>query len=157
MITRPLDLQSRLNPPARDFDVVFWVNVGAVALFFALLGSRFVLPPGVAVGVGGQAALPHGGGLVQGAVGTTVVVSYRSANVILFEDGIYTFVELRRQMERHIKAHPGAVVLLRMDGQASLQAFVDVSQMAKELGFSNVVLAAEPGGAEESSKVTPIR
>ena len=36
MITRPLDLQSKLSAPPRDADFLFWLNVCAVTLFFAL-------------------------------------------------------------------------------------------------------------------------
>ena len=58
MITRPLDLQSRLSAPPRDLDFFAWVNVAVIALFFGLLGSRFVLAPGLPVGV---AAIPTTG------------------------------------------------------------------------------------------------
>jgi hypothetical protein len=44
MITRPLDIASHLSPPPRSFDVLFYVNVGALAVFFFLFGSR-VAPP----------------------------------------------------------------------------------------------------------------
>ena len=61
MITRPLELETRLSPPPRDLDFVAWVNVGVIVLFFSLLGSSFVLPPGQLFGVDGQNAmvLPH--------------------------------------------------------------------------------------------------
>lgn len=47
MITRPLDLASRLRPPPRGLDWLFVMNVALVALFFSLFGSRFVLAPGL--------------------------------------------------------------------------------------------------------------
>ena len=49
MITRPLDLASRLRPPPRNFDVFFYVNLGLMVLAFTVLGSRFVLAPGFGV------------------------------------------------------------------------------------------------------------
>jgi len=49
MITRPLDLASKLRPPPRDFDFVFLVNGGLIVMFFMLFGSRFVLAPGLGV------------------------------------------------------------------------------------------------------------
>lgn len=157
MITRPLDLESRVSRPPRDLDVFFWVNVGVLALFFTLLGSRFVLAPGVAVGWSGAASLPQADRLAEQAAGPTVVVSYRSESVILFEDGIYSQTDLRRPMEAYIKKHPGSVILLRMDGQASVQAFIDVSKIAGELGYANVVLAAEPKPTQTRPEVAPVR
>ena len=47
MITRPLELSSRLRPEPRTFDWVFYVNGGLIVLFFSLFGSQFVLAPGL--------------------------------------------------------------------------------------------------------------
>ena len=147
MITRPLDLASRLSAPPRDFDVVFWVNAGLLALMFGMLGSRFVLAPGLPVGwSGGTGAmeLPRLGAATDSAGAASVVVSYRRDNVILFEGGMYTLAELRRHMESYAKAHPGAVLLVRADRQVSMQAFLDLCGMAREIGFGGVLVAAEP-------------
>ena len=115
MITGPLDLRSRLSPPPRDLDFFAWVNVGVIVLFFALLGSRFVLAPGLPVGLegGAELALPVVGTGTQVAAPASVVVSYRRNDVILFEGGKYTLAELRGHMELYAKQHPGAVMLVR--------------------------------------------
>jgi len=152
MITRPLELQSRLSQLPTDLDFIAWVNVAVIALFFGLLGSRFVLAPGMSIGVGGDNALelPQVSGEVEGAGPASVVVSYRRDNVILFEGGMYTLPELRKHMESYIKLHPGAVMLVRADRQVSMQAFLDLCAMARQVGFANVVAAAEqsePGSA----------
>jgi biopolymer transport protein ExbD len=145
MITRPLDLQSRLNPVPRDLDFFAWVNVAVVGLFFVLLGSRFVLAPGMPVGVGGTKGidLPQMAGAAEGAGPASVVVSYRRDNVILFEDGMYTLPELRKHMENYVRQHPGAVMLVRSDRQVSMQAFLDLCEMARSVGFASVLVAAE--------------
>ena len=49
MITRPLDLASKLRTEQRSLDALFWVNVGILVLFFTLFGSRFVLAAGLGV------------------------------------------------------------------------------------------------------------
>ncbi len=143
MITRPLDLRAQLALPPRDFDVVFWVNVGVICLFFALLGSRFVLAPGLAVGVN-QAAeleLPRVASAEQGT--TSVVVSFRRDNMILFEGGIYEFASFRSVLQRYAEARPGASMLVRVDKQVSMQGFLELCDLAREAGFSNVLVAAE--------------
>lgn len=154
MITRPLDLQSKLSPMARSFDGLFWLNVGVVVVFFTLLGSKFVLPYGVAVGTDGGSMLPAAGNLAQGVAGPTVVVSYRSESIILFEDGIYSFTDLRAQMERYIKAHPGTVVLVRINAEAPVKAFIQISELAQTLGYAGVVLAADNQEKEKPEQVT---
>lgn len=145
MITRPLDLQSRLSAAPRDLDFFAWVNVGVIALFFALLGSRFVLAPGLPVGVSdeGELELPKTGAANETAGRASVVVSYRRDNVILFEGGKYTLQELRPHMAAYAKQHPGAVMLVRADRQVSMQAFLDLCEMARQAGFSQVLAAAE--------------
>ncbi|MBI3884245.1 MAG: biopolymer transporter ExbD [Opitutae bacterium] len=147
MITRPLDLAARLSKPPRDFDVFFWVNAGAIALLFVLFGSRFVLAPGLAMAVGGPAAgleLPQVSAGSQGTGAASVVVSYRRDNVLLFEGGMFTLEELRRQMAAYVRTHPGAVLLVRADRQVSMQAFLDLCDMARKEGFASVLIAAEP-------------
>jgi biopolymer transport protein ExbD len=148
MITRPLDLETRLGQPSRDLDFVAWVNVGLIVLFFGLFGSRFVLAPGLPVGVGAQdpVNLPADGTLSSGAEATSVVVTYRRDDVILFEGGMYSLTTLKKHFEDQsfLKKHPGAVMLVRADRQVSMQAFLDLCVMARGLGFVNVLVAAEP-------------
>lgn len=153
MITRPLELQSRLSPAPRDLDFFAWVNVAVIALFFSLLGSRFVLAKGVTIGTAPEEAgtieLPAVKGADVGAGPASVVVSYRRDNVILFEGGMYTLKELRKAMEDYTRQHPGAVMLVRSDRQVSMQAFLELCEMARSVGFANVLVAAEqvPPGA----------
>jgi hypothetical protein len=157
MITRPLELQSRLSAPPRDLDFFAWVSVGVIALFFGLLGSRFVLPPGTVIDTGGGPdstfTLPQGGSIPVGvAPAASVVVSYRRDDVILFEGGMYTLTELRKHMEAYAKQHPGAVMLVRADRQVSMQAFLDLCEMARQVGFANVIAAAEQASPEGPAK-----
>lgn len=140
MITRPLELQQKLAPPPRDFDVLFWINAGAIALFFALLGSRFVLAPGVPVGVGATLELPRTAAAELSLA--EVVVSYRRDNMILFEGGVYELTGLRPQLEAYARKHPGARMIVRGDRQVSLQGFTDLCQLAREVGFAGVVVLA---------------
>ena len=153
MITRPLELQSRLSAPPRDLDFFAWVSVGVIALFFGLLGSKFVLAPGVPVGGDGNSLdLPQVSGAAEGLGQASVVVSYRRDNVILFEGGMYTLSELRKHMEAYAKQHPKAVMLVRADRQVSMQAFLDLCEMARQVGFANVVAAAEQPAPEGGAK-----
>ena len=149
MITQPLELQSKLSPPPRDLDVFFWANLAGICLFFALLGSRFILSPGLLVDVS-QAeegfVLPKVNSAMHGSA--TVVVSYRRDNMILFEGGIYEFSNFQPVLERYAKAHPGASLLVRFDRQVSMQGFAELCDLARAAGFERVLLATEPAGTE---------
>ncbi|HEY0862923.1 MAG TPA: biopolymer transporter ExbD [Lacunisphaera sp.] len=143
-----------MSPPPRDLNAVAWVNVGLIVLFFSLLGSRFVLATGVLVEVGeaGAIELPSVNPASASTAATSVVVSYRRDNVILFEGGMYSLAELRRHMQAYTKNNPGSVMLVRADKQVSNQALADLFAMAGAVGFKNVLLAAEPTRPENSPK-----
>jgi biopolymer transport protein ExbD len=101
----------------------------------------------MAVGVGGDGektiVLPEVSGATESAGPASVVVSYRRDNVILFEGGMYSLAELRKHMERYVRQHPGAIMLVRSDRQVSMQAFLDLCEMARSVGFARVMVAAE--------------
>lgn len=143
MITRPLELESRMSPPPRDLDFVAWVNVGVIALFFSLFGSGFVLAPGLLIGERHEGfQLPAAAGL-QYANTASVVVSYRKDDTILFEGAIIKLPELRQRLEAYAKKHPGEVLLLLADKRVSTQAVFDLSVMAQSAGFAYVLMAGE--------------
>jgi biopolymer transport protein ExbD len=155
MITRPLDLVARLSPPPRDLDFVAWINGGVIVLFFSLLGSRFILAPGPMIGVNGgdqPFVLPNLQSEAELVGSSSVVVSFRRSNVILFEGGMYTLPELRRHLAGYAKDHPGAVMLVRADAQVSVQDFLALCDMARAVGFAGVQAAAEPPGQSGSLK-----
>lgn len=138
MITRPLDLESRLSPPPRDFTAVAWVNAGVIVLFFSLLGSRFVLAPGLLV------ELPAINSASASTVAAPVMVTYLRDDLILFEDGKYTLAELRSHLESYAKKNPGAVLLVRANKEVSAQAMTNLGSIAESAGFAHMLLAAEP-------------
>ncbi len=143
MITHPLELQSRLSPAPRDLDFFAWVNVGLIALFFGLLGSRFILSPGLLLGTGSEGfQLPTSTGLQYSST-ASVVVSYRQDDVILFEGSIIKLSELRERLAVYARQHPGEVLLLLADKHVSAQAINDLSVMATSVGFAYVLMAGE--------------
>lgn len=152
MITRPLDLESRLSRPPRDFDVMFWIAALAVVLFFDLLGSRFVLPPGMAVGLaGGDQAieLPEFAGGVNTGGPAPVVISVRRDTIILFEGGMYTSLQdVRQPMRTYARLHPGSSLLIRADRQVSQQAVMDLCSIAAAAGFRRAVIAGRPASRD---------
>ena len=154
MITRPLDLESRLRPPPRDLDLVAWVNVGLIVLFFGLLGSRFVLAPGLVIGVADQGAADAArpASTLEGAGPASVVVTFRRDNVILFEGGMYSLPELEKQMRAYVRKHPGAVMQVNADRQVSWQSILALCDVAKSVGFANILIPTDSPGPAGSAK-----
>lgn len=141
MITRPLDLESRLSPPPRDFTAVAWVNAGLIVLFFSLLGSRFVLAPGLLV------ELPKMDPGSMTAAETSVVLKYSRDDVILFGSGRYSPAELKNVFAEFMRKNPsarGSTLLVIADKQVSVQAQVELGTIAAEAGFRNMVVGGAP-------------
>jgi biopolymer transport protein ExbD len=145
MISGPLGLVSRLNPPPRDLDVLHWISVGGACLLFIVAGSRFVLEPGLlVVAEGRDFTLPQLGQGAQHARTAPVVLGYRRDNVLLFQDGIYRrLVDLRAPLRDYAAAHPGAVLLVLADRQVSFQALSELAQLAVECGLGGVHVAGQ--------------
>ena len=137
MITQPL--VAHLRKPPRSLDVLFYVNVGVLALFFTLWGSKYVLSPGIPFD------LPISDGAVESAVATDFVVNMQRDNLILFEGGRYSLESFKVKLDEVANGQGGkgrARLLLRTDRQTSTQALGAFLAVAMAAGFS-VQLAAD--------------
>jgi biopolymer transport protein ExbD len=148
MITRPLDLASRLRPEPRNFDWLFYVNVGLIALFFTLFGSRFVLAPGLGV----EFRLPVMAGANAGARQTTHAITVMGSGQILTADGDRKLDQLDEWMTRQAKGVKNPVLLVRADAAVPLTVLAAISSAAKSAGFVEVVLAAGEQAAEKRGR-----
>jgi biopolymer transport protein ExbD len=143
MITHPLDLASKLRPPPRSFDALFFVNGGLIVLFFVLFGSRFVLAPGLGVGF----RLPEMAGV--GASPTAVVISLPRSDQVLVDDGMLDYAQLRGWLEKRAHHEKGLALLVRADRRVPLEDLEIIAEMAAEAGFTGgVQWAMESRGAK---------
>ncbi len=132
MVTRPLELSSRLRPAPRSFDVLFYVNGALIGVFFLMFGSRFVLAPGI--------RLPTHNNRTIEAVATTAVVSVMASGQIFVDRrGAITSEQLKTWLAEQAQRTPNSVVLVRADAGVSLQIISEIKEMAGEAGFSNVL------------------
>lgn len=138
MITRPLDLAARLRPEPRSFDVLFYVNVGLLGLFFALFGSRFVLAPGVGV----DFRLPTVAGANANASRATQVITVMSSGQIFTEHGPRRMEELEEWLARQAKASGEPRLLVRGDAGVPTSVLASIASAAKKAGFIEVLWAA---------------
>jgi len=148
MITHPLDLASRLRPPPRSRDGLFFLNGGLLVLFFLLFGSRFVLAPGLGVGF----ALPEMPGAIAGSARATVVISVPRSDVVLVDEGMLSYQQLRPWLQKRVGQEKGLVLLVRADRRVPSEDLGVVAQMAMQAGFAGVQWAIEPvrGGEAEA-------
>lgn len=140
MITRPLDLASRLRPSQHGYEFVFYVNAGLIALFFVLFGSRFVLSPGLGL----DFSLPVMPAALAGAVSTDVVVSIKGENLAFVAGAKVDFTGLRSYLNERAKGAAALRLLVQADAALTMRDLTEIYDMAREAGFASVQIAAEP-------------
>jgi hypothetical protein len=132
MIVRPLDLASQLRPEPRDFDTLFYVNVGLLVLFFTLFGSRFVLAPGLGLNF----QVPQ--------------VSVLRTGQIFTDDGLFSMAQLQDWLQAQAKQYRRPSLLIRASSGAPVSSLTEISNLAFKAGFVRVVLGAEEPPAREA-------
>lgn len=142
MITRPLDLSTRLRPPPRNYDYLFWVNGALIALFFSLFGSRFVLSPGFGMGKNSE-LLPIVPNAVSGAVPTQLTLNIMENGQLYVESGMVTLPMLDDWLATEAKRVPHATLLVRAPAKTGLDALTDIMNAANKVGFTVQVAANE--------------
>jgi biopolymer transport protein ExbD len=146
MIVRPLDLASKLRPEPRDFDMLFYVNLGLLALFFTLFGSRFVLAPGLSLNF----EVPQVAGAGQGATPTTSYLSVLRTGQIFTDDGLFSMAQLQDWLQAQAKQSRRPSLLIRASAGAPVSSLTEISNLAFKAGYVRVVLGAEEPAPREA-------
>ena len=139
MITRPLELSSRLRLAPRTFDWLFYVNGGLIVLFFSLFGSQFVLAPGLGV----TFRLPTMPGALAGAATTTHRISVVRSDLIFVDEGALTTKQLRDWLEREAKKTKSPSLLVLVGSGVPASDFTDIASAAHAAGFVHVQMGAQ--------------
>lgn len=150
MITRPLDLASKLRPRPRNFDILFLVNGGLIVLFFMIFGSRFILSPAMRVD-GEDPVIPDRHGAASYA-GSTATVTVNASKQIFTPMGMVTEERLRRWLADEGRKTPGGRLLLIVDARVPMDLTAKISDAAKQAGFA-VYVAVQPAAAEPPASV----
>lgn len=166
MITRPLDLASRLRPINRGWEALSYVNVGALALFFFVFGSRFVLAPGMAV----DFALPEASRGATSAWMTDVVIAVPASGQAVVGGAVLDFPALgvwlkERALEDEANgvgdvqaggARGGKRLLVQASAALPARDLATIYALAAEAGFAGVLVATAESGATGTGGVGAI-
>lgn len=137
MVTQPLELQSHLRGRPRNLDVFYFADLALLAVFFLLMGSQFVLAPGMPMDL---PVLPNSTELAQPA---DLVVSFRSDDAVLFEGGLYPLGAFQSRLAEVVKARGAETILVRVDRQVTAQGLLNLCAAARSAGAKHVQIAAE--------------
>lgn len=142
MITRPLDLASKLRSEPRNFDFLFFVNGGLLVLFFLMFGSRFILAPGLGV----DFQMPTMPGAMTGTAPAERVISVLPSGQI-FADGLLNMAQLKQWLRTEAKKSRQPSLLVRASVGVPVEEIADIVSAAREAGFVHIVLGAEEPAA----------
>jgi biopolymer transport protein ExbD len=145
MITRPLDLASRLRPAPRNFDFWFFVNIGLIVLGFSIFGSRFVLAPGFGV----DFQLPEMAGARDQARTATHDIAINDAGLILTNEGGVTLKRLGEWLKEEAKTTKDPVLLVRADAGVRIYQLTKIMEFAKAAGFYVQEAALDPAKEDQ--------
>jgi biopolymer transport protein ExbD len=139
MITRPLDLASRLREGPRGGLALFYVNAGLLLLFFGLFGSRFVLSPGLAV----DFALPTSGAAGTSAVTTDVVIAVPAAGIALVDGQVLDFKALGGWLREQARTKNKPRLLVQASASLPAKDLAEIYSLASNARFAGVLIATE--------------
>lgn len=148
MITRPLDLASRLRPAPRGVDALFFVNVGALAVFFFVFGSRFVLAPGLSV----DFSLPAADAAATARLTTDVVIAVPASNMAVVDGAVVDFKGLGEWLRSRAggaasPASPKKRLLVQAAGSLPARDLTELYALAADAGFGGVLIATHDADA----------
>ena len=148
VITRPLDLASKLRPEPRSFDWLFFVNGGLIAVFFYLFGSQFVLAPSLGV----DFRLPSAAGAIADARPATHHVNVTNSKQIFVRDGLLTMEQLREWLRVQSKTVKEPVLLVVASDDVPTATAFEIASAARDAGFAVRFAASDAVHGGEQSR-----
>lgn len=144
MITAPLNLESRLRKAPKNFDALFYLNVGALVLLFVLFGSRFVMLPGVKV------VLPQLANKNWTEQAGNLRVLIQHDGQIAFEGGFCSLETFKTRLAQIVAERGRVSLVVQADQLVPFHRVFDLSAAALDLDVP-VSWAAENVGAGASA------
>lgn len=133
---------SRLQPLDTSMDIFNIFNILTLFGILFLLNSRFILSPGVEI------ELPQSN--ASTAMKTIGVVTVQSEKFIMFNGNIFTIDSLKYGMKTYLdakcatKGDEDLVLLLRPDKSLPSSVLLNICEIARDAGYTNVQIATTP-------------
>lgn len=141
MVTEPLELRKALTPLRRQMDVVPLVDMVLLAIMFMLLGSHFVVAPGVGIELSEWEGLPTSASSKIPGSAVVDVLTVKNTDSILFRGKFYSIGDFDRSSARPELMANGGVLLVRVNSSVQVGVFFRIADWARTAGFDRVQLA----------------
>ncbi|WP_269541407.1 ExbD/TolR family protein [Cerasicoccus fimbriatus] len=155
-LVQPLDLQSRLRTPPTGADVAALFDILLIVVMISLLGSRFVFAPGSTVALE-DLQLPESRFAQLAGVPTVDVLTLLQDDRVIYDGQFMTAEDWSLGLEEdlvEVRRSNNAILLIKADGRISLQAFLRISDRARQAGYTRVQIAERPAKATKELQST---
>ena len=140
MLTSPLNLRDRFVSPSVTIDLLPLFDALLIAFCFLLLSSRFVVAPGVSLQLPSTDDLDY--------ARSVEVMTVKHNDMILFDGEVYDIRSLKQHLksvsETDLTSINRQVLLLKIGQSVSIQALLEIADVARTAGFASVHIASEP-------------
>lgn len=139
MLTSPLELKRHLPEPDNRINMVPFLDLCVIGLFFTLYSSRFVFAPGVTIDLSEVDALARTG------MPTPAVLTVRDNDIMLFEGEIFRIESLSEKLDQFVQSGKidGTALLIKADKSVDMQDVLRICDIARQAGFGKVQLATD--------------
>ncbi|HQU08459.1 MAG TPA: biopolymer transporter ExbD [Opitutales bacterium] len=139
-LTDPWGLRGRMHGKAPAVEFSAWLGVVILLFGVAALSSKFIMAPGVSV------VLPQAKAPLVG-VATDYVLTLGAEQTFFWAGRVYSREELAKAFKAALNKAGGdptqTPLLIKANAGADLQTFLNVCELARQSGFSNVHIAAQ--------------
>ncbi len=139
-LTSPLGLLEKLKSNERSVSPVPFLDIILIVVLLAMLGSRFIYAPGIAID------LPKSSSEFLTGKTTSAVLTVNQSNMLFFEGNIFNFETIENVLKEYVEKAPndGQTLLLKMGQNVQIDVLFKLSEVAKKAGFEEVQLAGSP-------------
>ena len=118
----------------KQIDIAPLIDVVFQLLIFFMLTSSFIMQPGIRVNLPKAATS-------EVVKPQNVEIMVTSEGIVYLDGKVVTMDELRGFLKQRAKRSPSASILIKADRRASLGRVVEIWDMARELGVSQINIA----------------
>ncbi|OHE74600.1 MAG: hypothetical protein A2007_02605 [Verrucomicrobia bacterium GWC2_42_7] len=137
----PFDLRNRTKSPNWNWDFVPFIATLLIGIMFVLLGSKFILYPGIPIEL---PAIQESEEFYLEGVPCTTELTLHDDQIVLFEGRIQSISKLEVTLKAFIDSckEKEKTLLIRADHHVKMETFLSICHQAKKAGFKSLQIAA---------------
>ena len=152
-LTSPFGLKRHLKAPKMKMDLVPVLDLIVLSLLISLLFTRFLIFPGVRVD------LPRTELSIRQSTSKVAVLTIANNGMLFFAGSVYQENSLEKAFQQYVddSSSKSPVLLVKAGAAMDIQRFLELCQMARDAGFDEVQIAADPKDSAQKSTTDILR